>query len=111
MKYQLEKGDLLICEGGDVGRTAIWSLDMEMYYQNALHRVRFYGNLIPEFYKYVFKCYKSIGIIDNYSKGMTIKHLVQNALYSMAFPLPPLAEQKRIVARLEELLPLCEKLR
>ena len=36
-KYQLNKGDLLICEGGDVGRSAVWDRDEEMYYQNALH--------------------------------------------------------------------------
>ena len=108
-KYLLKKGDLLICEGGDVGRTAIWDLNIEMYYQNALHRVRFYANLIPKFYKFVLECYKGIGIIDEYSKGMTIKHLVQNSLYSMIFPLPPLAEQKRIVAKIEELLPLVDR--
>lgn len=57
----------------------------------------------------VIECYKGIGIIDEYSKGMTIKHLVQNALYAMALPLPPLAEQQRIVAKIEELLPLIER--
>ena len=104
-KYRLRKGDLLICEGGDVGRSAIWESDNEMYYQNALHRVRFYGQVVPQYFKYVIEFYKGIGIIDEYSKGMTIKHLVQNALFAMWLPLPPLAEQKRIVARLEELLP------
>lgn len=43
-KYRLQKGDLLICEGGEAGRSAIWGSDEEMYYQNALHRVRFYGS-------------------------------------------------------------------
>ena len=43
-KYALQKGDLLICEGGEVGRAAIWEHHGEMYYQNALHRVRFYCN-------------------------------------------------------------------
>ena len=110
-KYRLRKGDLLICEGGDVGRSAIWESDDEMYYQNALHRVRFYGQVIPRYFKYVIECFKSIGIIDDYSKGMTIKHLVQNALYAMWLPLPPLAEQKRIVSKLEKLLPLCDQLK
>ena len=80
-----------------------------MYYQNALHRVRFYGHVLPQYFKMVIECYKGIGIIDEYSKGMTIKHLVQNALYAMALPLPPLAEQQRIVAKIEELLPLIER--
>jgi Restriction endonuclease S subunits len=109
VKYRLQRGDLLICEGGDVGRSAIWDSDEEMYYQNALHRVRFYGHVLPQYFKIVIECYKGIGIIDEYSKGMTIKHLVQNALYAMVLPLPPLAEQKRIVAKIEELLPLIDR--
>ena len=48
-KYLLQKGDLLICEGGEVGRCAIWSNDKTMYYQNALHRVRFYGDISSKF--------------------------------------------------------------
>ena len=79
-KYRLHHGDLLICEGGDVGRCFVWSDNSEMYYQNALHRVRFYGNINPYFFKYVIECYKGIGIIDEHSKGMTIKHLVQTEL-------------------------------
>ena len=104
-KYRLQKGDLLICEGGDVGRCAIWNRDEIMYYQNALHRVRFYGEIVPSFYLYVLHLYKEIGIINEYCKGVTIKHLVQNALYAMPLPLPPVAEQKRIVVKIEELLP------
>jgi len=108
-KYKLEKGDLLICEGGNVGRSAIWESEDTMYYQNALHRVRFYSNIDAYFYKYLLECYKGIGIIDAFSKGMTIKHLVQSALNLMWLPLPPLAEQKRIVARIEELLPYIDR--
>lgn len=108
-KYLLQKGDLLICEGGDVGRSSVWEHDVTMYYQNALHRVRFYQNINPYFYKYLIECYKGIGIIDKFSKGVTIKHLVQNSLNAMWLPLPPLAEQKRIVAKIEELLPLVDR--
>lgn len=110
-KYLLRKGDLLICEGGDVGRSAVWDRDMEMYYQNALHCVRFFGAINPYYFKYCLELYKYNRILENASKGMTIKHLVQGALYSIPFPLPPLDEQKRIVAKLEEILPLCERLK
>ena len=108
-KYQLNKGDLLICEGGDVGRSAVWDRDEEMYYQNALHRVRFYSNIEPRFFQLLMESYKGAKILDNYSKGMTIKHLVQNSLNSIYFPLPPLAEQRRIVEKIKQLTPYLKK--
>ena len=107
-KYLLEKGDLLICEGGDVGRSAIWNLDEIMYYQNALHRVRFFLNLNQKYFYYVLFQYKNLGFLDAVSKGMTIKHLVQGALLNLAIPLPPLAAQNAIVAKLEQVLPLVD---
>jgi len=108
-KYLLRRGDLLICEGGDVGRSAVWDRDIEMYYQNALHCVRFFGAINPYYFKHCLELYKYNRILESASKGMTIKHLVQGALYSIPFPLPPLAEQKRIVAKIEELLPYVDR--
>ena len=109
-RYTVKKNDLLICEGGDAGRCAIYDRDEPMYYQNALHRVRFFYNLNPKFYLYVFQVYKANKILTEVSKGVTIQHLTGAALKELYFPLPPLAEQKRIVAAIEKLLPLCEKL-
>ena len=80
-----------------------------MYYQNALHRVRFYGNIEPRFFQLLMESYKGAKILDNYSKGMTIKHLVQNSLNSIYFPLPPLAEQRRIVEKIKQLTPYLKK--
>ena len=102
-KYLLQKGDLLICEGGEAGRCAIWSNDKTMYYQNALHRVRFYGNISSKFIQNVIRIYKTMGIIDKKSKGMTIKHFTKTALNSLYVPLPPVQEQQRIVAQIEKL--------
>ena len=104
-KYLLRPGDLLICEGGDVGRSAVWESTQEMYYQNALHRVRFYGGINPHYFQLLLECYKGNQILDAYSKGMTIRHLVQTALNTIVFPLPPLSEQTRIVNAVKRLLP------
>lgn len=108
-KYALQKGDLLMCEGGDAGRCAIWKSDQEMYYQNALHRIRFEKPLDVRFFFHLFWLYKTNGLIKKYSKGETIQHLVQNSLYSIPIPLPPLPEQKRIVEKIESLMPLVDE--
>ena len=102
-KYLLHKGDLLICEGGDVGRSAIWNSDKEMYFQNALHRVTLYGDISPYYILIVLQCYKGIGMLDRHSKGMTIKHFTQNALHSIYLPLPPIDEQRRIVDKVQSI--------
>ena len=97
-RYLVRKGDLLICEGGDVGRSAIWESDNPIYYQNALHRVRFYQNINQYFFLHVLNYYKNIGLIDDVSGGVTIKHFTQNSMQKLLFPLPPLAEQEQIVS-------------
>ena len=109
LKYELKKGDLLICEGGDVGRSAIWENEQEMYYQNALHCVRFYGGINPYYFRLLMECYKGNKILDEQSKGMTIKHLVQSALNAIYFPLPPIQEQQRIVDKFQSLIPMLEQ--
>ena len=108
-KYLLKKGDLLICEGGDAGRSAVWEYEQEMYYQNALHCVRFFQNISPYYFLMCLELYKNTGVIDKYCKGVTIKHLVQSSLKEILFPLPPLSEQHRIVAKIEEMLPLVDQ--
>ena len=95
-RYSVQKNDLLICEGGDVGRCCVWK-DEPILYQNALHRVRFYGSCNPYFFMYTLMLLESIGYLKSISNGVTIKHLTKNVLSTIQFPLPPLAEQKRIV--------------
>ena len=100
-RYSVKKNDLLICEGGDVGRCCIWNSEQDIYYQNALHRVRFYGNCHPKYFLYIMMYLESIGYLKRISNGVTIKHLTKNVLASIPFLLPSLAEQKRIVKAIE----------
>ena len=104
-KCTVKKGDFLVCEGGEVGRSAIWTFDRTICIQNHIHRLRAYeSKLNILFYYYVMYLFKVSKVIDNYAKGIGIKGLSSNALGSIIVPLPPLAEQKEIVSRVEKLL-------
>lgn len=109
-KYCVEKGDLLICEGGDVGRSAIWNYDTPMLFQNALHRVRFEKGLEVKYFYYLFLYLKLIGHIDFICKGVTIKHLTNSVIDTIAIPLPPLKEQNRIVNQVENWMSIIDVL-
>ena len=102
-RYAVKKGDLLICEGGDVGRCAIWDNDTEMYYQNALHRVRCKFGISEKYLQYSLWHFKLNGVIDSLCKGVTIKHFTQSTMNKLEIPLPPFAKQKRIVSKIEEI--------
>ena len=108
-KYTVKKGDLLVCEGGDFGRAAIWPYDYEMRIQNHIHRLRPYHIVNVKFFYYLFYLYKRAGWING--KGIGIQGLSSKALHILPFPLPPLTEQTRIVSKLEELLPTCDRLK
>jgi len=102
-KCTVIKGDLLVCEGGDIGRASIWSYDYPMCIQNHIHRLRAYVPLCTRFFYYLFDLYKHIGWIGG--KGIGIQGLSSNAIHSLLFPLPPLAEQHRIVETIDKLQP------
>ena len=98
-KCTAKQGDLLVCEGGDIGRSAIWPYDYDICLQNHVHRLKLVF--------YIIWYYKSVGLIGG--KGIGIQGLSASALKHIAIPLPPLAEQERIVAKIEELLPKVEE--
>ncbi len=100
-KYLVRKGDLLICEGGDTGRCAIWESEDPIYYQNALHRVRFNDDIHNKFIMYYLHYYKKVGIIDKLSHGQTIKHFTQKGLSKLSFRMPTISEQKGIASELD----------
>jgi type I restriction enzyme S subunit len=102
-KCTVIKGDLLVCEGGDIGRASIWSYDYPMCIQNHIHRLRAYVPLCTRFFYYLFDLYKHVGWIGG--KGIGIQGLSSNAIHSLLFPLPPLSEQHRIVEAIDKLQP------
>ena len=103
-RYSVKKGDLLVCEGGDVGRAAIWNDEAVIQYQNALHRIRFNGEVIPRFCLFYLRHLKDNGTLDGrYAKGVTIKHLVKSSLLSIPIPVPSTEEQKAICSLLDKL--------
>jgi len=109
-RYTVRRNDLLICEGGDVGRSCVWTNTQEIMYQNALHRVRFYADCNPFYFMYYMMYYESRGIIKALCKGVTIKHLTGNVLSLIPFALPPLAEQNRIVEKLNQVFTLLDSI-
>ena len=102
------KGDLLVCEGGaGYGRSAIWNYDYDICLQNHVHRLRPCVNGICEYvYHFIYLLKESNNLA---SVGTAMPGLSANRLKGLLLPFPPLPEQKRIVAKLEELLPLIKK--
>ena len=102
------KGDLLVCEGGaGYGRSAIWNEDYDICLQNHVHRLRPYINGICEYvYHFIYLLKESNNLA---SVGTAIPGLSANRLKGLLLPFPPFPEQKRIIAKLGELLPQIEK--
>lgn len=110
-EFSVKKGDLLICEGGEPGRAAIWESDDETFkFQKALHRARFYLDIDSKLYLYYLFLICNNKVISDYFTGSGIQHLTGKSLNLIPVPLPPVAEQKRIVEKLEKLMQFCDEL-
>ena len=105
-RYMIEKGDLVLCEGGEPGRCAIWDKANPIMFQKALHRIRCHGGVLNEYLKYVIEDYAKANKLEEYYTGSTIKHLTGESLVSILFPLPPIKEQERIVQEIQRYLSL-----
>ena len=100
-KCTVTKGDLLVCEGGDIGRSAIWNCNYDICIQNHIHRLRPKGDLNVLFYYYILRYLKEHHRIGG--KGIGLLGLSSNELHKIEMPLPPRKEQDKIVAKIEEL--------
>ena len=95
-KCTVKKGDLLVCNGGDVGRAAIWNNEEPICYQNHISRLRpvHRSIVVNKFYYYIFMYLKGKSLLNG--KGVAINSLSASDILSMDVPFPPVEEQKRI---------------
>ena len=100
-KFTLKEGDLLVCEGGEPGRSAVWQLDAEIAFQNAIHRVRVAEGYSPDFIGMQFEWLARGGALDQFFTGVTIKHFPQQKLRRVPLVAPSLSEQEEIVRILD----------
>ena len=99
-KCTIKKGDLILCNGGDVGRAAIWNYDYDICYQNHVSRLRPKNeNINNSFFLYLIMIYKQQGMLNG--KGVGITSLSASDLLSAVVPLPPYSEQNRIAEEIE----------
>lgn len=96
-RFTVEKGDLIICEGGDAGRCTVYYGDERLYFQKALYRGRVSESVSAEFVRYQLEYLSQAGLLDQYCTTTTIKHLSSPALRAVELRLPGEEEQRRIV--------------
>jgi type I restriction enzyme S subunit len=98
-KFRLQRGDLLVCEGGEIGRTAIWLDELpECYFQKAIHRLRPKSNdILPEFFLYwMERCFRMANFYRTQGAKTTIAHLPQDKLEELKIPVTDVDEQRAI---------------
>ncbi len=107
-KCTVRKGDLLVCEGGDIGRAAIWEHDEEIRIQNHIHKLRPYAELSisNRFYYYIFYLWKQMGRIGGH--GIGLQGFSSRVLHNLLIPLPPFKEQLSIVSKIDCLFSVIE---
>jgi type I restriction enzyme S subunit len=102
IEFSLRAGDVLICEGGEVGRCTVVEDDLPgVHFQKAIHRVRCDDQLSPHYLYRYMRYAAETGRLDDVSSQATIKHLTGVKLRSIPIPLPPIEEQRRIAAVLD----------
>ncbi|RZG67886.1 restriction endonuclease [Acinetobacter junii] len=102
---ELKFGDVLVCEGGEPGRAAIWKNDLEnCFFQKALHRVRLdMTQILPEYFVWLFWFYSKNGGFDDHITVATIAHLTGVKMKAMQIPIPPLSLQEDFQQKVNEI--------
>ncbi len=102
-KYTAVKGDVMICEGGYPGRTAIWDEDYPIHFQKAIHRVRFHEREHNKWFVYYLYAKDLSGELKRHFTGAGIQHFTGQALGRFVVPFPPIAEVRTLVSRFDYL--------
>lgn len=102
-RYKIKKGDIVICEGGEPGRCAVWRSEEPIFFQKALHRARVKPCFDSDFIYYQLCYLVKSGETRNFETGSTIRHLPAQELKQVPVNLPPLATQRKIAAVLSSL--------
>ncbi|MYC31524.1 MAG: hypothetical protein F4X65_15780 [Chloroflexi bacterium] len=100
--FGIEKGDLLVCEGGEGGRCGIVNSNVDGYIiQNALHRVRSRENSRNDYLQYTLSTTSAMGWFEAINERATIAHFTGEKFGALKIPLPPLTEQNSIAVFLD----------
>ena len=100
-KYTIKKDDLVICEGGEPGRCAVWEKNETIYFQKALHRVRFTVESEPRLYMYYIWFMTNTGALNKFYTGTGIKHLTGQSLEKVLVPVIDIKIQQKLLASIE----------
>ena len=103
--YRLKQGDLVLSEGGEVGKTCIWNNDLEeCYIQNSAHKVTFENKQNSKYYLYLFFSLGKQGQFEKIVNRVSIGHLTKEKLINTFVFCPPLSEQNEIVKLIDDYL-------
>lgn len=102
-RYSAKRGDLLIVEGGYPGRSAIWENGEPIFFQKAVHRVRFGDPRLAKLLMYMLFAQHGDGTLAKYFSGAGIQHLTGQALARIPMPIPPEEMRDEILRKTEAL--------